>query len=115
MSKGILKQLYNGEIYPAEEIYPRSQRYRQLNQEIDKYEQLLEQYLNVSNYELFQNYCTAKIESDLILQESTFEKGFRLGVQIILEAINRDIPISGDISIFVYPEKKQEADQDVND
>lgn len=22
------------------------------------------------------------------------------------EAINRDIPISGDISIFVYPEKK---------
>lgn len=48
MSKGILKQMYNGAIYPA-------------------------------------------------------------------EAINRDIPISGDISIFVYPEKKQEAEQDVND
>lgn len=48
MSKGILKRMYNGEIYPA-------------------------------------------------------------------EAINRDIPISGDISIFVYPEKKQEAEQDVND
>lgn len=38
-------------------------------------------------------------------QENTFEEGFRLGAQIILEAINRDIPISGNISIFVYTQK----------
>lgn len=106
MSKRILKRIYNGEIYPAKKICPQSQKCKQLNQKIDKYEQLLEQYLNASIYELFHSYCSAKIESDLILQESTFEEGFRLGAQIILEAINRDIPISGDISIFVYLEKK---------
>lgn len=63
MSKAILKRMYNGELYPAEKICPQSQKYQQLNQEIDMYDQLL-------------------------------------------EAINRDIPINGDISIFVYPEKK---------
>lgn len=38
-------------------------------------------------------------------QENTFEEGFCLGAQIILEAINRDIPISGNISVFVYMKK----------
>lgn len=92
----ILEQLYRGEIFPAEKIFPNDPAYSaglmQLNEIVGKWrvelpeqfqvemEQLENQFLSMSSME-----C-----------EAGFVYGFRLGVQMMLQAITeqKDLPSS---------------------
>lgn len=66
--KAILKQLYDGEIYPAEQFYPKVEEYQEFTQIMD--EQLSAIPLEISEM---------------------FIEGFRLGARMMIEIYGNDI------------------------
>jgi hypothetical protein len=95
MEDSILRKLYNGEIYPAEQINPNSPKYREITGELEKVKKRFVETLNDSNIELFNRIEELRGEIANIYGFEDFACGFRLAVSLIFEGRNVDEIING--------------------
>ena len=86
--KSVLEQLYDGEIYPAEQVNVRTEGYQQMRREhYSHYEDFIEQ-LKTLNPPLDERFIEIMDEQlDALETAETFIFGFRLGAKIILEVL----------------------------
>ena len=94
----ILKQLYHGDICPAESVPCNNSAYTSACTNIIAIMSEIEQALPSNKHYLLEQLQEQQSESNMIELQSTYEVGFRMGAQIIMAIHQRDI---GDISIIV--------------
>jgi len=91
MSSDILEELYNGRIYPAEDIRPRDAQYWQrAKEEGRRYDELLEQFKRAEP-SLAARLTDLREKRDELLSEEltvTFTEGFRLGARMMLAILH---------------------------
>lgn len=88
MEDSILKQLYNGQIYPPEQYHPSSEEYLQKSKKLSEYYENLSSELDGLDPSL-----PDKLEELFILKnslsstevEEMYIEGFRLGVKLMAE------------------------------
>ncbi|RGG65196.1 hypothetical protein DXD76_13380 [Firmicutes bacterium TM09-10] len=88
--KSVLEQLYDGEIYPAEQVNVRTEGYQQMRREhYSHYEDFIEQLktLNPPLDERFIEIMDEQLDALPLETAETFIFGFRLGAKIILEVL----------------------------
>lgn len=94
--KSILSELYNGNIFPAEQYAPRSEEYRQIHQKnYQHYEDFIET-LSKANPPLDKRFIEIMDEQlDIIPYEFSeiFIDGFRLGARIMIDIFQGDLCI----------------------
>lgn len=78
----LLKRLYNGEIYPAENIIPQTKEYSNLLYEMDCIEKKLEVEMNTKQKDLLDEYLSAWSKSEKMIQEEVFHQGFVMGANL---------------------------------
>ena len=86
--KNILEQLYNGEIYPAEQHSPKGEEYKKLRQENYRHYQDFIELLSQLDPPLDKRFIKIMDEQlDVVPYEFSgiFIDGFRLGVKIMTE------------------------------
>ena len=86
MAKTLLQQLYNGEIYPAEQIVPKNPRYRELCRQLGEEKQHLREQLSASDRERFDAMENLSQEIENLYSYEDFSCGFRLGAGLVIEA-----------------------------
>jgi len=88
MAKSILQQLYDGEIYPSENIRVDTLEYHKLKSSLtDKKERFIKT-LSDNNRDLFKSIEELYDELPEIYCYTGFEYGFKLAVSLMSEALN---------------------------
>ena len=88
--KSVLEQLYDGEIYPAEQVNDRTEGYQKMRREhYSHYEDFIEQLkaFNPPLSERFIEIMDEQLDALPLETAETFIFGFRLGAKIILEVL----------------------------
>lgn len=94
----ILKQLYHGDICPAESVPCNNPAYMSACTKTIAIMSEIEQALPSNQRYLLEQLQEWQSESNIIELQSAYEVGFRMGAQIMMAIHERDI---GDISIIV--------------
>ncbi len=91
MNSGILKELYNGEIYPAENIRPREKDYwERAKKQGRQYDELLAQCKRMEP-SLAEHLAAIRENGDELISEElavTFTEGFRLGAKMMIAVLD---------------------------
>ena len=88
MNKNILQQLYDGEIYPAENIGHRNPDLQQINDRLSEEKDKLIKSLSENDRANFQAVDDLSGESAAIYGYECFAHGFKLAVSLLLESMN---------------------------
>lgn len=83
----ILEQLYNGEIYPSENIVPTNPEYRPLTRKISDEREALQTKLNAEDSERLEALGEMYIETSAMYGYENFLCGFKLGALLMLEIL----------------------------
>ncbi len=78
----VLKELYNGRIYPAENNVPDTEEYHKASNEMDCIGEKLEVELTKEQNELFEQFMSASAKVDKLIQEEVFRQGFVMGATL---------------------------------
>lgn len=78
----LLKQLYNGDLYPAENIIPQTNEYRKLLHEMDGIGNRLEENMTTRQKDLLDEYLSAWSKSEKMIQEEVFRQAFVMGANL---------------------------------
>ncbi len=89
MSKSILKQLYDGEIYPAENILPKCEEYGKTEQEISGIMEQLKNKLS-EDQSLLERLGFLENEMSTIYSFESFSYGFQLAMMLMIETFHPD-------------------------
>ena len=81
----ILEALFNGEIYAAENVVPKTEKYWQATGEIARIMSLFEDKLSKEDYALFEKLRDSHIEEGDMTNEVQFKYGFTMGVLLMCE------------------------------
>lgn len=84
----LLKQLYGGEIFPAEKIVVRTPEYRALIRKISDEKTYFNSVLSSKDKERFEDLGDMELQRSSAYAFENFVHGFRLGVGLILETID---------------------------
>lgn len=84
----ILKQLYNGEIYPSEQIVPTDPEYRPLELKISNERTALKKKLSKEDGERLEELGNMYLTSSTYISYANFSHGFKLGVLLMLEVFD---------------------------
>ena len=87
MSKSILQQLYDGEVYPSENIKCYSPEYRELGSKIDEEKQYFKATLSPDDWSRFDKLEDMLYERSSAYSFANFTYGFRLGGSLMVEAL----------------------------
>jgi hypothetical protein len=87
MSKPLLQQLYDGEIFPAEQIVPKHLEYRELCRKLREEKEYFRELLSASDRERFDAMENLSQEIENLYGYEDFSCGFRLGVGLMIEAL----------------------------
>jgi len=91
MEKNILRRLFDGEIYPAENIKPDTPEYNETLEALEKEKEYFSKYLTGADAERFKKANDLYFEIIDIYGYECFAHGFRLGVTLLHEALsNKD-------------------------
>lgn len=82
----IINDLYDGKIYPAEQIVPKDPKYTKNNREIDAIMMKLQECLDKSQYAMVEEVCDLLTDSQDIHDKEIFRYALSLGLQIMQEA-----------------------------
>ena len=85
--KSVLWQLYHGYLYPAANICPKKEGYREAVHRAAVLSQEMHSVYSAGDWDLFERYQLADCEVQNCLQEATFIEGFRIGALMILELL----------------------------
>jgi hypothetical protein len=96
MSKSLLQQLYDGEIYPAEQIVPKSPEYKELLRKLSAEKEYLREKLSESDRERFDEIGSMYLEIASLCSYEDFAYGFRLGVGLMIEVLVHENGLSHD-------------------
>lgn len=90
MSKSLLQQLYDGEIYPSESIYleggTHTERQRKICEEVEHYKNTL----SLEEWKRFEALDDLRLERSDAYFFANFMYGFQLGVKLMVEALASD-------------------------
>lgn len=87
----ILKELYNGNLCPADHTFPKggnAKKYKMLTDSQVEIGEQLENFMDAQARKQFDTYRDMQIEINIIEQEELFLYAFRLGAQMMLELLN---------------------------
>ncbi len=101
MKKSILSQLYHGDLNPSETIVLLHPRFQREEQKAAQQLERLQDALSVQQNNLLEAYLERQSEATCLELELTFTEAFRLGVQMMQEIQNRDVPFRGSISVSI--------------
>jgi len=87
MSKTLLQQLYDGEIYPAEVIRCKTPEYKELNHKISDETEYFMERLSPDDWKRFEKLEDMKCDRSDAYVFANFTYGFRLGVGLMIEAL----------------------------
>ena len=88
MEKPILKRLYDGEIYPSENICVDTPEYHKINNKLADEKERFEKTLTDSNRSLFTSIEDLHYEITELYSYEGFAHGFKLAVSLMFEALN---------------------------
>ncbi len=95
MDKTLLQQLYDGEVYPAECINPRSQEYLKINRAISEEKHYFYGVLSEEHRKHFDEIDDLWYQANSVYGYENFVYGLRLGVRLMIE-------ISDDVGALKY-------------
>ena len=81
----ILEAIYNGEIYPAENVVPKSQRFRKATEEVARITTYFEDKLSKEDYALLETLCDNYADETSETGEAQFKCGFTMGILLMCE------------------------------
>lgn len=84
--KKIMDLLFEGQIYPSEDIAPRTAEYRKLNRKVEALCGKLSAKLSSEDYELIEELCSQKAIIENILSREYFKYGLSLGLRLMQES-----------------------------
>lgn len=84
MEKTIIQKLFDGEIYPAEEILPRHPEYRKICNEYDEYREKTGTFLGKKEFDQMELLRLKVHDMDM---KETFAYGLRLGLFLMMELL----------------------------
>lgn len=87
MSKTLLQKLYDGEIYPAEQIVPRDPEYRETSRKISDEKEYFQEILTENDRQRFDKLMDSRYETESMDSYESFVYGFRLGVGLMVETL----------------------------
>lgn len=82
---GILKEFYDGNIYPAEKIIPPDDKYRTLSTEISNGQNYFSNQLPDEDKERFHEWNSQIRTREEMMEYANFSYGFKLGVLLAFE------------------------------
>ena len=85
MQKSIIRELFEGNICPSENIFPSVPRYRPLAKKACEAEAAFEKILSKDDFKRFEEYLDMKCELKGMVIEEAFVYGFRLGIMVMSE------------------------------
>ncbi|MFT3984639.1 MAG: hypothetical protein QM697_12085 [Lachnospiraceae bacterium] len=97
MTKSLLQQLYDGEIYPAEQIVPKSPEYRELSRKLGEEKEYLREQLLTNDRERFEEMETLSQKITSLYGYENFLYGFGLGVGLMIETLTSGNGLSSNI------------------
>ncbi len=87
MNKTLLQQLYDGEIYPSENIKPKEPRYTELNRAIGNEKSYFMNTLSEDDRKRFKELDNMYYQMLAMDTYEHYKYGFRLGVSLLIEAL----------------------------
>lgn len=90
MSKSLLQRLYDGEIYPAENLYLKGAKHKELNRKISDETEYFKNVLSPEDWKRFETLGDMQHERTDDYYYANFLYGFRLGAGLIAEALAAD-------------------------
>lgn len=98
-SEMVMDLIFDGQIYPSEDIVPQSAEYWESNRKVDELCGKLMEKLGSKDYELVEELCNQKAAMENILYREYFKYGLSLGLRLMQEAetlpyitLRRNIP-----------------------
>lgn len=92
MSKALLQQLYDGEIYPAEQINPRNPEYRELCRKLGAERDYFREKFSGNERERFDGMDDMYHTMMAVYGYEDFACGFRLGAGLMAEVLSDGKP-----------------------
>lgn len=86
----ILKDLYNGKIYPLDAIVPQDKEYRQIGEQIGEMRDYFEEKLPPADREKFAEWNSLIQESAYMEDYANFAYGFRLAMALYMDVLAGD-------------------------
>lgn len=83
--KSILEELYDGKIFPEEQIVPKDHNYRPLNEKISELLEEWKKKLSEDDYYQLESFLELCSESSSMEASESFVYGFKLGALIMVE------------------------------
>ena len=81
----ILEALFNGELYPSENVVTKSDKFRQAGAEISDTMRFFEEKLSKEDYERLERLMDRNADEGNMTNEEQFKYGFTLGVLMMCE------------------------------
>lgn len=81
----ILEAIFNGEIYPAETVVPKCDKFRQATKMVSDTMSYFEAQLTKENYQLLEKLQDHLADAQIIENEEQFKYGFTIGVLMMCE------------------------------
>ena len=81
----ILEALFNGELYPSENVVPKSDKFRQAGAEISDTMRFFEEKLSKEDYERLERLMDRNADEGNMTNEEQFKYGFTLRVLMMCE------------------------------
>jgi hypothetical protein len=90
MSKTLLQQLYDGEVYPAEDIKLIRPEDKELSQKNSKEMEYFEDLLSPEDYRRLEKLDDKRQDENSAYEYANFVYGFRLGMGMAIEALTSE-------------------------
>lgn len=87
MGKSLLQRLYDGEVFPAEQILPKTRSYREIARKLGQEREYIRERLSQGDRERFDAMESLSLELADIYGHEEFSYGFRLGAALMIEVL----------------------------
>ena len=81
----VLEALFHGEIYPSENVVPKSDKFRQNGMEMTELMNYFEQKLSPEDYDRLEQLCNRHCDEGNMTNEEQFKYGFTMGALLMCE------------------------------
>ncbi|MCD7762632.1 MAG: hypothetical protein LUI14_05440 [Lachnospiraceae bacterium] len=92
----VMDSLFDGKIYPGEQIVPDNPEYDKTNREIDALMKRLEETLEKKEYDMVEELCDLLSVSEDIQNKEIFRYGMSMGMRLMREAYESPFLMSED-------------------
>lgn len=84
----IMEELYNGKLYPSEQVSPKDDNYREANRRLDQLSSEMEERLSKEDYAKLDEICDCMVDTQDIMCMEFFRLGLSMGLLLMKEAVD---------------------------